>query len=271
MEKTMMTVQEMEYASLMATQNEMIKLGRIREMEFQKIKSNNLLYDKLSEPITNININNNDICDFQEEFLNGNFEDYIYKLSKQFDNELYKLNLTSGVSKKSFVKLLLLRKIDKMELYKLQLENNKLKEEIEEKNISIKEDTEEYEELENEKNKEIQEKDERILKLRNKCIDKNKTIKNIKIYFAVITVLLVLLQYFSNSYGIKFVLLNIFNIFNFLIKKFFTAIKFMTSDVLVGLLKSIYKNFYFITLVLAISCILPQLIFVFIGAIINRK
>ena len=245
----MLSIQEMEYQALIATQNEMIKIGRIQEIEKQKIKSNNLLYEKLFEPFQNINVNNNDIIDFQEEFQKGNFDDYITNLSKQFNNELNKLHFTNDSSKKCFLKIFLLRKMDKIKNEQFYIKNEELKKEIDEKNISLKEETDEYEELENEKNNEIKYKDDRIIKLRNKCIKKNNTIKNIKICFTISIITVIILQHFINYYGLKNVLFYNIKIVKNILFIIVEIIKYIIVNILFKIINYLITNLYFIFLI----------------------
>jgi hypothetical protein len=201
----------------------------------QKLKNDDLLYVKLFEPFKNININNSDILDFQEEFIKGNFDEYITGLSKQFNNEINKLNFTSESSKKNFLKILLLRKIDKMKNEQFYIQNEKLKKEINEKNIYINNNKEEYTELENTKNKEIKDKDERIDKLMKTFIEQKNIIKNIKKYFLIIVLSFIILQQFINYYGLEFI---------------FNIIKYILVNIIFGFVNYIFTNFYFIILIM---------------------
>ena len=230
----------------------MIKIESIQETENQKNRSNELLYDKLFEPFKNININNIDIYDFQDEFSKGNFDEYILGLSKQFNNLLQKFNFITEISKKSFLKIFLLRKIDKIKNEKLYIKNEQLKKEIDKKNISFEEDILKYEEFENEKKKEIQKKDERIDKLQNKCITKNNIIKKNKIYFLILLFLVINLQYFINIYGIISVLSFKIILLQYIILMFF--------NIILGFLNYIFNNFYFLSLVLFVILVAFQFI-----------
>lgn len=188
MSTTIICEETMKYNSVIATQTALIELGRQEQIEKNLLEQmqieNDAIIAILKLEIININSNQNKNI----TYVKKNIYDTIY----QSLEHIYNLNI--------------IIQDEKLKSTKLQRENS----ELEKENKELIQETENLE-----KNNEKYWR-KRVLNLRNKCIEKNNTIKILKYCMLLAFVKICLISYFGFLRYYYILAIIIFNTFNFL-------------------------------------------------------
>jgi len=161
-----------EYEIVQNEQDELTKLGKQQYIQESNKNNFNKLYQDLSQVINDIDIEIPEIsykkCDTEE-------------INKFFNNEEINkikqpLNYSFKFDNKLFLQLLIFNKMNQHIIYCNQIEQEQNNIHVDDLKEQIDQDTKEINELEEEIEKIKNEKNKRIIKLREKCINKNSQI-----------------------------------------------------------------------------------------------
>lgn len=235
-----------EYEIVQNEQEKLTELGKLQYIQDKNKNNFNKLFQELSEIINEIDIETPEIsykkCDTEEinKFFN---KEELNKISQP-------LNYSLKFDNKLFLQLLIFNKMSQHIIYSNQIEAEQNKEHVEDLQEQSDQYLKEIDELEKKVNTITNEKNKRILKLREKCKNRNKSITNYRIL--VLFLIYTSVYSFEHFYNICYTFSSeyLYFILNFIIINltyvveniFYILNEYNLGFVIIGILISVIYN-----------------------------